>query len=81
MSTEEIDPFEPGLKISEMWRALADQIAAAIPDHVIAGNPLKAIHWATCAEACFWKATGENDAHDVKDVLPVGYGAVLVPTE
>lgn len=52
-----------------MWLALGEQIADAIPDIVIGDDPKKAIRWATCAEACFWKATGECDAHDVKDVL------------
>lgn len=66
------DDFEAGTKVSEMWRALAEQIAAAIPDIIINcdGDPAKAIRWATCAEAAYWKSTGEADAHDVKDVLP-----------
>lgn len=57
-------------KINAMWGALGQQIADAIPDMVIGGDPQKAILWATCAEACFWKATGESESHDVKDVLP-----------
>ncbi len=58
-------------KINAMWVALGEQIAGAIPDIVIGcDDPAKAIRWATCAEACFWKATGEADTHDVKDVLP-----------
>lgn len=61
---------EAGEKTSAMWLRLAEQIAEAIPDLVIGGEPVKAIQWATCAEACFWKATGEADAHDVKDILP-----------
>jgi hypothetical protein len=64
------DDFEAGIETSAMWRALARQLRDAIPDIVIEGDPVKAVKWATCAEACFWKASGEGEAHDVKDVLP-----------
>ncbi len=64
-----MDSIECGERVSNMWLALGEQIAGALPDIVIEGNPIKAIHWATCAEACFWKATGEADTHDVKDVM------------
>jgi hypothetical protein len=61
---------------SSMWRSLGEQIAAAIPlvvsDEL---DPVRAIRWATCAEACFWKATGECDTHDVKDVLTPAHPA------
>lgn len=60
---------QAGERTSAMWLKLAEQIEAAIPDHVIANDPQRAIQWACCAEACFWKATGEADTHDVKDVL------------
>lgn len=66
-----MDSFDAGKKTSDLWLALGEQIAAAIPDIVINDDPVKAIRWATCAEACFWKATGEADTHDVKDVLAV----------
>lgn len=67
--TEDYDSMKAGEKVSNMWLALAEQIAAAIPDIVIsADDPGKAIRWATCAEACFWQATGDADTHDVKDV-------------
>jgi len=66
-----IESGQAGEKTSEMWQRLAEQFEAAIPDHVIAGDPLRAIQWACCAEACFWKATGEADTHDIKDVLPL----------
>lgn len=65
-----MDSSECGTKISEMWEKLGEQIANALPDIVIEGDPVKAIRWATCAEACFWKSTGDADAHDVKDILP-----------
>jgi hypothetical protein len=61
---------ETAERVNKMWQDLGEQIAAAIPD--IAANdsvPTRAIRWATCAEACFWKATGDSDTHDVKDVL------------
>lgn len=55
---------------SNMWRSLGEQIASLVPTCIIDNDdPVKAVKWATCAEACFWKATGECDAHDVKDVL------------
>jgi S-adenosylmethionine synthetase len=68
----EYDTIEAGRRTSEMWLRLASQIADAIPDLVINDDPAKAVLWATCAEACFWKATGEADTHDVKDVLAYG---------
>lgn len=66
-----MDSSDACTRCNEMWQALAEQIAAAVPDIVIADDPAKAIRWATAAEACFWKSTGEGDTHDVKDVLPL----------
>jgi hypothetical protein len=63
------DSQQSGERTSAMWLKLAEQLEAAVPDYVIAGDPVRAIAWACCAEACFWKATGEADAHDIKDVL------------
>jgi hypothetical protein len=63
------DSSQSGERVSAMWLKLAEQLEASIPDHVIAGDPVRAIEWACCAEACFWKATGEADTHDIKDVL------------
>ncbi len=65
-----MDSTEACERTAAMWLALAEQIAGAIPDIVIGtDDPGKAIRWATCAEACFWKSTGDADTHDVKDVL------------
>lgn len=64
-----METSEASEKINAVWLALGEQIAAAIPDLVISSDPTEAIRWATCAEACFWKATGEAATHDVKDVL------------
>lgn len=64
-----MDSAEAATRSGEIWKALAEQIAAAIPDIVIGDDPFKAIRWAACAEACLWKATGECDTHDVRDVL------------
>jgi hypothetical protein len=60
---------ECGKRTAEMWERLGQQIADAVPDMVINDDPVKAIRWATCAEACFWKATGEADCHDVGDII------------
>lgn len=69
---QDFDSFKAAERTNKMWIALGEQIAAAIPDIVINDSlPTRAIRWATCAEACFWKATGEADSHDVKDVLAV----------
>lgn len=57
-------------RCSAMWLALGEQIACAIPDIVTNDQAQRAIRWATYAEACFWKATGECDSHYIKDVLP-----------
>lgn len=65
-----MDSGEAGERTSKMWLALAEQIADAVPTLIINNDdPVKAIRWATCAEACFWKATGEADTHDVGDIL------------
>ena len=63
-----MDSVAASEKISAMWLALAEQIAAAVSD-IAVSEPVSAIQWATYAEACFWKSTGEADTHDVKDVL------------
>ncbi|CEG08732.1 hypothetical protein BN961_02150 [Afipia felis] len=66
----EYDSMIAGESVREMWLNLAQQIAACIHDTIIGGDdPQKAIKRATCAEACYWKATGDADVHDVKDVL------------
>lgn len=70
-----MDMAEVGERVAKMWADLGEQIATAIPDFVIEGKPVRAIHWATCAEACFWKATGESDTHDIKDVMPGPFAA------
>ena len=67
--SDETDSFFAGERCSAMWKELGEMIASGIQGIVNDGNPREAILWATCAEACFWKATGEADAHDVKDVL------------
>lgn len=64
--SDDYDSMKASERISGMWLALAEQISGAVPDIVIADDPQKAIQWACCAEACFWKATGEASAHDVK---------------
>ena len=65
---EYFDSDKAARRTSEMWLALGDKIAAATLNFED-GDPSEAIRWATCAEACFWKATGEADTHDVKDVI------------
>jgi hypothetical protein len=71
---EDYDAIKAGERVSDMWLALGEKIAQGVESLVVdADDPVKAIRWATCAEACFWKATGDADSHDVKDVLdPVG---------
>lgn len=64
-----MDSFVAAEKINTMWQSLGEQIAAAVPD-LATMEPDKAIRWATYAEACLWKSTGEAATHDVKDVLP-----------
>jgi len=62
------DSMKAGERVSDMWLKLAEFIAGNV--HVIApDDPQKAIRYACCAEACYWKATGEADSHDVKDAL------------
>lgn len=58
-------------RLSRMWSKAGKQFSDAIPDAIIAGDMHRAIHLALCAEACFWKATGETDTHGIKDLLPL----------
>jgi hypothetical protein len=64
------DMMRTGERIAKMWLDLGNQLAGAIPEMVLNGHALDAIRTATYAEACFWKSTGEADAHDIKDIIP-----------
>ena len=75
-----IDAAKSGENTSKVWEELAQRFADAIPDLFIGGEPQKAIQYATYAEACWWQATGEGDAWNVKDVLPKEIAA-LPPTQ
>ena len=69
---DSFDSMKAGERISNMWMDLAGKIAAVLPSLIYdEKDPALAIKWATCAEACYWKATGEGNPHDVNDVLPV----------
>jgi hypothetical protein len=71
MSDEDYDSMKAGERVAKMWLSLAETIANGVESLVIdSSDPAKALRWATYAEACFWKATGEADAHDIKNVLP-----------
>lgn len=67
-------------RVSTMWLSLGDKMAAALVNFE-EGDPAEAVRMATCAEACFWKATGEADTHDVKDVLRPSPQATEIPHE
>lgn len=71
MSEDGFDSQKAGEATTKLWLSLGELIAAAIPGAVEDGEMVKAVHWATCAEACYWKATGEADTHDVKDILAI----------
>lgn len=60
------DSDKAAQRTSRLWAMLGEQLAEAA---LTRSNPQDAVRWACCAEACFWKATGEADTHDVKDVL------------
>lgn len=64
-----MDSIKAAETVSAMWLDLGNQIKALVPTLVTDRGPADAIHWATCAEACFWKSTNEGDPHDVKDIL------------
>lgn len=71
MSEEEAINFnsdKAAQRTSQMWAQLGEDIAKGLKDMAM-NDPVQAIRDACCAEACFWKATGEADTHDVKDVL------------
>lgn len=70
MAESESESFEAGLRSNKMWLDLGEMLAGSLEGIVLnEQDAVKAVKWATCAEACFWKATGEADCHDVKDVL------------
>lgn len=72
MSENQYDSIVAGERVSAMWLKLAEQLSEAVPDIVVGlSDPAKAIRWAAAAEACFWKATGDADTHDIKDALPL----------
>lgn len=52
---EYFDSDKAAKRTSEMWLTLGDKIAADALSS--GGDPAEAVRWATCAEACFWKAT------------------------
>jgi hypothetical protein len=55
---------------SKMWRELGDLIAKGLSANVMdLSDPEMAIRWASCAEACFWQATGEGDPQGIKEIL------------
>jgi hypothetical protein len=62
------DSDKAAQRVSRLWADLGERIATAVVGFE-GDDPVDAIRWACCAEACFWKATGEADTHDVKDVL------------
>lgn len=69
MSEDEgFDSMKAGERVAGMWLKLAELIEGFAVQQAV-NDPVQAIRDACCAEACFWKATGEADSHDVKDVL------------
>jgi hypothetical protein len=64
-----MDSFHTSEKVNRMWSRLARRIERRLPDILEKYGPQDAVRHATFAEACYWKATGESDTHDVKDVL------------
>lgn len=64
-----MDMMEAGEQVSAMWLELAEQIKLAVFKAAAEGRPEDALRGAACAEACFWKATGEAKSHDIDDVV------------
>jgi hypothetical protein len=65
-----MESTEAAERVNKMWQMLGETIEAGIQDMAL-DDPAKAIRYACAVEACFWKATGECDTHDVKEVLPL----------
>jgi hypothetical protein len=63
----EYDDF--GVICTNLWSRLARQIESAIPDAYIEGGPEKAMHFAQCAEACFWAARGESESETATKIV------------
>lgn len=66
--TEDFNSDKAVERLSSMWLKLAELIEGFALQQAV-NDPAQAIRDACCAEACFWKATGEAESHDVKDVL------------
>lgn len=64
------DSDKAAMRLRRMWLRLAGLLEAETSKLVERGYLKEAIQAGTYAEACFWKATGETDMHDIKDVLP-----------
>lgn len=60
---------QSGERSAQMWQALGEQIAAAVPDLVISGDVDAAVKWAAYADACFYQATGEASLNAINEIL------------
>lgn len=56
-------------RVNRMWLALARKFEARINSEMDKANYATALRVAKCAEACFWKATGEDPCFGVQDVI------------
>lgn len=55
--------------IGNMWADLARLIHGQIADIYIGQGPVQAMQYAKYAEACYWKAQGEDPSFSAKDIL------------
>ena len=54
---------------NRMWLRLARHLEKYATDEAKAGHVPGAVRAARNAEACYWQATGEGNALDLKDVI------------
>lgn len=54
---------------NRMWLRLGRSLDKVASKEAEAGHTSTAIRAARCAEACYWQATGEGTAVDLKDVI------------
>lgn len=56
------------LRINRMWLRVARSLERKAFEYAKQGSVVTAIDLTKAAEACFWQATGETPATDLKDL-------------
>ncbi len=70
MTTQPIIEYEDyPIIVGNMWAELAKTIHGQVGDVYIDKGPVEAMRFAQCAEACYWKAQGEDASTKAEDII------------